>query len=120
MPDLRREARLREAWNLDERATFTVDTGGTRDQQGHYVPNLVTWTAWVRREVLSADEGLSVTDAGHFRQTASIKLAARHDPRLVEHGPGGTVAFDGTTYSIAVVARVGRRRYVYVYGSAST
>ena len=50
MPDLERERRLRERYNLDLPVTFRIDVGGVRDGVGRYRPNFISFTAWCRRE----------------------------------------------------------------------
>ena len=117
MPDLRREQRLRNRYNLDLPVDFTVDVGGMRDANFRYQPSFENFTRWCRREdPLPAD--VYSTDAG-TRDAGDISLVTRLDSRLAPSTDNSFVV-DGTRYTLSAIERIGRDRYMRLSGVFSS
>ena len=117
MPDLRTEQRLRQRYNFDVPVKFRVDAGGTRDENFHYVPNIVEFTSWCRRIDNVEGAGYKFESDGTLRLTSEIQIETRFDPRIVANPLN--VFFLGTSQSgfvIKGVEPVGRGRYLDVMG----
>ena len=117
MPDLERERRLRERYNLDLPVTFRIDVGGVRDGVGRYRPNFISFTAWCRRED-PQPATVNATDAG-CREASDIALVARYDVRLVPN-TSSTFTVDGVRYTLSRIEEVGRNRYMVLHGMHSS
>lgn len=119
MPDLRREQRLRDRFNLDLPVDFTIATGGTRTAANgfRYEPIFEIFRRWCRREDPQPADVYS-TDSG-TRDAGDISLVTRFDSRLAPSTDNSFVV-DGTRYTLSAIERIGRDRYMRLSGVFSS
>ena len=118
MPDIGRELSERRSANLDIRVGVRVDTGGTRNQYGEFVPGFEDFTVWARRADADTRQAYEVGLDG-FRETGTIRIVCRYDARIAP-GAQNIITVGGEDYVITLVEEVGRKRYMIVTGKASS